>query len=78
MVNKLKNNVNERGNEIMNNFDMDKVIKYVAKAIKDSEEISIRFSDNSIGARQLQSALYYGAGKMRKQEKNIARKFLIL
>ena len=77
-VNVIKNNDNERGNEIMNNFDMDKVIKYVAKAIKDSEEISIRFSDKSIGARQLQSALYYGAGKMRKQEKEYCKKVLNL
>lgn len=77
-VNVIKNNDNERGNEIMNNFDMDKVIKYVAKAIKDSEEISIRFSDKSIGARHLQSALYYGAGKMRKQEKEYCKKVLNL
>ena len=36
-VNVVKKNDNERGNEIMNNFDMDKVVKYVVKAIEDSE-----------------------------------------
>ena len=30
-------NNSERGNEVMSNFDMNKVVKYVVKAIKDSE-----------------------------------------
>lgn len=58
VVNLIENN-NEGVNVTMNNIDMEKIKKFVLNAIKDSEEKSIRFSDKSMGARQLQSALYY-------------------
>lgn len=75
MINKIKNNDNERGNTIMNNFDMDKVIKYVVETIKDSE---VKYSDKSISARDIQSALYFGEDTMTEQEEKYCQKVLHL
>ena len=73
MINKIKNN--ERGNTVMKNFDMDKVIKYVVETIKNSE---VKYSDKSISARDIQSALYFGEDTMTEQEEKYCQKVLHL
>ena len=73
MINKIKNN--ERGNEDMKKFDMDKVIKYVVDTIKNSE---VKYSDKSISARDIQSALYFGEDTMTEQEDKYCQKVLHL